>query len=1600
MTHMNDDSIKQKQAIIKAVVDSSKIKAKEINSFSSILYSGISSNEIAEMEKAKLTEFLKESWKEFQNRKEYNISVVPVHNKKEDLSYTQIIILNRNKPFLVDSITSLINGLGFNINFLIHPVIRVNRSKKGDLDSFSVPEVKQVDIEAESIVCIELQEYLEKEEVSDLKKSINNVLDDVRRSVKDWHKMRKKLTNALFDLDSRKLSCKKYSNIEIQSFLQWLDRGYFTFLGYREYDLDKKGYANLTDALGLLKNFKQSLFTGSVKDDQMIVQERMMKDISPFDITKTLRNSTVHRAVSMDVIRVAKVDKDGNIIGERQFFGLFTSAVYNRSIRDIPLLRQKVQNVLSKSNVAADWHDGKALTHIMESFPRDELFQIDEEKLLKTTQSIVQLQERQRVALYMRQDKLGHIISCLVYVPRDRYTSDLRQKFSGILEKSLEAKTLSFHTEIGGNLSFARVNFILSPRSLKTKTKVSLKNLESDLESASMRWEDLFIKQAKKEFLRSQSKKMIEQYVHAFPTSYQESFSVESAFADIGFAEKALQENKLKIQFYDFKNKGKPEFLLKLYNPGSAIVLSSIMPILENMGLRVITESPYSLKVGKEGANIWMHCFRTQFRVECSSFIFDDIADNFVECLNKVWQGEAENDCFNALVVETGLDWRQISLLRAYYKYLRQIHFSFEKDFVKDTFSQHPKITLSLVHLFESLFNLETKMLAKETVQKKISAIKSSLERVSSANSDHVFRSFLNLITVTIRTNYYRKDKSGHHRNFLSFKFNSAEITGLVRPRPAYEIYVYSSWMEAIHLRGGKVARGGIRWSDRSEDYRTEVLGLLKAQMVKNSVIIPVGAKGGFIIKKSLDGMTYPERQKEAIHCYKTMIRGLFDVTDNLVNGKIESPEGVRCLDDADHYLVVAADKGTATFSDIANEVAAEYNFWIGDAFASGGSVGYDHKKMGITAKGAWVSVMRHFRELGVNTQKDPFSVVGVGDMSGDVFGNGMLLSKKIKLIASFNHLHIFIDPNPDLEKSYKERSRLFKLPRSSWGDYDQSCLSKGGMIIDRASKKVKLTPEVSAILSFHKSEVTPNELIQVLLKAHVDLLWFGGIGTFIKSEDESHHDVGDRVNDAIRVNASDLRCKVVGEGANLGVTQRARIEYSLGGGFINTDAIDNSAGVDTSDHEVNIKILLQDPKIKKTLSEGKRKTLLTSMTDHIAELVLRNNYLQSQAVSMVHSRGYRVLGRQSRLMRSIEKMGKLDRDVEYLPNEKSLSKRTLSRTGLSRPEIAVLLAYGKIFAYEQIIESSLPKNKFLKHTLYDYFPENINKKYAASIDKHPLRDEIISTNIANSLVNRVGPTFLNEMMDISGAKLTEVIHAYLVVKESFGLESFWTDIEGLDYKIPADIQMQMLIDIVELIEKNVLWLLHKNKSLDLEGCVKLYSKKVNELHKCAGKNLSSIVSLAISKKQDGYKQKQVPAEIAEKFSELNLMNYAYLLIDLSISTKVGIEKTSQMFHKIGDRLGIDWLLSELKKQSSENTWTKKALYNLRDQLIEIKDKICFKLLTHYKDLSMDEAIETWLRQNNYLAEKTEEVLESLKDNDKIDPTMLYVAVRQLASLV
>jgi glutamate dehydrogenase len=1477
---------------------------------------------------------------------------------------TNLMLVCKNSAFIVDSILSFLTQRGYHIETSLHPIIDSPNHLKND--KFL-------------LLSIELREYLDKDEQKCLKDHIESILQDIHKAVCDWQAMRQKINDAVFDIDYGKSAFDGQEKLEIQGFLQWLDRGYFTFLGYRDYDLN----GHLVESLGVLKNTSDCLFSKSQSFKSPLL------DKSSFFITKTQALSTVHRLVPMDVILIKKFDENGKTIGERQFFGLFTSSVYNRSIEDIPLLRKRAETLLNTYGLESNGHTGKILLHVLESLPRDEFFQADMDFLLKTTRAIIDLKERQQLALFIRKDPLGHIVSCLTYVPRDRFSSGLREKFSEILSSKFQGSVISFKTEMGGDLAFARVHFLIAADPLAAK-KVEIQALTKCLHDASLTWEDVL----KEELIKAKGPKaytIAKKLSGVFSVSYKEAFVPEEALKDIDTIEKDLEEKAFAIRLY--QNKNLPRLSLKLYQKETPIVISDVLPILENMGLRVISETSYSVQEFKGSSKVWIHHFALESSVALDAKDLEKLQDNFKACLFGLWDDQIENDSLNTLIFTAQLAWRDIVLLRAYFKYLRQINFAFDVDTVSRTLGNHAALVKNFILLFYEQFDPKIKGSRESSIKALLKKIDGQLKDVLNSNEDRILRVFLNLILSTLRTNYFIKD-----RGYISLKLDGKKIMNLPLPKPAFEVFVYSPWMEAIHLRGGKVARGGIRWSTRP-DFRKEILDLMKAQMVKNTVIIPVGAKGGFVIKTPMDHLSFEDRQKHAIFCYQTMIRGLLDVTDNLLNGRPVTPKDVHPLDEKDPYLVVAADKGTATFSDIANALSADYQFWLGDAFASGGSVGYDHKKMAITSRGAWVAVSRHFREMGLNVQEDPFTVVGVGDMSGDVFGNGMLLSKKIKLIGAFNHTHIFLDPTPDMDKSFAERKRLFNLPRSNWDQYDLSALSKGGMIIDRAEKSVTLTPQVKKLFKFKKSTATPQEIIQTLLKAEVDLLWFGGIGTFVKATTELHEQAGDRINDDLRINGEDLRCKVIGEGANLGMTQRARIEYAARGGRLNTDAIDNSAGVDCSDHEVNIKILLENDTIKKHMSFEKRTKLLEQMTDDVAALSLRNNYLQTQAISMIQKRGHAVIGRQGRFIRTVEKIGKLNRDIEYLPTDKELDNFRINRKGLTRPEISVLLAYGKIFTFEQVLGSSLPDLPFLHKDLWAYFPSVLQTKFKHEIEGHPLKREIIATLVANNLVNRMGPTFVNEMLDLANATIEEVIYAYLIVRESFDLSAHWKDIERLDYQVSSSTQYMMFLETIDLVERCTLWLLrHRQKTLHVDTDIQTFSKGIKSLMACMDESISGFSLLKKNHAQMTFLKQGVPADLAKRMSSLSLMTLGFGIINRAQTINVPLKAAAHAFFQIHERFSIDWFLERM--DGGDNSWTKRALYGMRDQLLEANEKLMESVLREYPKESPENAFKHWCEKRPKRVEKMDDLIREIKSLDKVDLSMIFVFAHHLEEMV
>ncbi|RMD62083.1 MAG: NAD-glutamate dehydrogenase, partial [Alphaproteobacteria bacterium] len=1263
-------------------------------------------------------------------------------------SHTVVEIINDDMPFLVDSVTAALERLEAEVHLVIHPILSLVRDNAGRLVRLCDPGPRPEGAIGESFMHVQISEQ-PSERHAEIRTTLESVLVDVRAAVEDWPAMRARMQQIIADLETAPPPLPGDEISEGIAFLKWLDDDHFTYLGYREYRFEEEGGVAVARVLpdsgaGILRSPEVSVFDGlrnlgSLPPD---VQD-FVKQPELLRVTKANRRSTVHRPVHMDTVAIKSFDDRGRVTGERLFIGLFTSVAYSRSPRAIPLLRQKIDRVFARAGFAPESHDGKALLHILETYPRDELFQATEDEIYETAMGILHLQERQRIALFVRRDRFERFVSCLVFVPRDRYDTNLRLKFQSILAEAYQGSVAAYTTNLS-DAALARLHIIIKTTPGRIPD-VSVEELERKLVEAGRSWADRLRQALIEDCGEEKGLRLLHRYARAFPAAYLERFNEQAAVFDVARIEEALARGDLAMNLYRPIEAAENELRFKLYVRGTQVPLSDVLPMLENMGLKVISEVPFEIRpAGIDGA-VWMHDFLMRIESEVAVEV-GAIRDAFHETFAEVWHGTIENDGFNRLVLLAGLRAREVMILRAYCKYLRQAAIPFSQAYMEQTLARNPHIARRLVDLFLALFGadaLNADAQAREAAAKKIvAAIEEALEAVSNLDEDRIIRRFLNAIQSTVRTNFAQRAPDGGSKAYLAIKFDSRNLEELPLPKPFREIFVYSPRVEGVHLRFGMVARGGLRWSDRREDFRTEILGLAKAQQVKNAVIVPVGSKGGFVVKRPpAPAAGRDALLEEGIACYKTFISGLLDLTDNLKDGKVVPPPRTVRRDGDDPYLVVAADKGTATFSDIANEVSAAYGFWLDDAFASGGSAGYDHKKMGITARGAWEGVKRHFREIGKDIQNETFTVIGVGDMSGDVFGNGMLLSRRIKLVGAFNHLHIFVDPDPDPETSWAERKRLFDLPRSAWSDYDAKLISKGGGVFDRKAKSIKPTPEMKKLFGITEDRLTPNELIRAMLKADVELLWFGGIGTYVKAGHESHLDAGDRSNDAVRVNAGELRCKVIGEGANLGMTQRARIEYALAGGRLNTDFIDNSAGVDCSDHEVNIKILLGAVEAAGDMTRKQRNKLLVDMTDEVAALVLRDNYLQTQSLSVSSALGAHILDRLARYMRVLEKSGRLDRAIEFLPDDETIAERQAMGIGLTRPELAVLLAYAKITLYDELLSSDLPDDPDTEHELLSYFPTPLQERFADWIAQHRLRREIIATVMTNDIVNRVGIT-------------------------------------------------------------------------------------------------------------------------------------------------------------------------------------------------------------------------------------------------------------------
>ena len=1546
----------------------------------------------------------------FAERRKPEIAQVRVYNPRIEehgwrSSHTIVEIVNDDMPFLVDSVTAGLGRFEAEVHLVIHPIITVARNARGKLTALGESGAAPDGARDESLMHVEITE--QPEELHDkIRANLEGILQDVRYAVADWRTMGERCRTLIAELAEAPPKLPKDELDQGIAFLKWLDDDHFTYLGYREYVFQgkgKKAIARVDEAsgLGILRDQGYTVFDGLrdlgglPRDVQDFVHRPVL-----LRITKANRRATVHRPVYMDTIAVKTFDKAGKVVGERLFIGLFTSMAYSRSPHQIPLMREKVERTVARAGLAPSSHDGKALLHILDTYPRDELFQIHEDELADIAMGILHLQERQRVALFMRRDPFERFVSCLVYVPRDRYDTNLRMKFQAILEAAFDGSMVAYNTHLTDE-ALARLHVIVKTQQGAIPA-IDHSALEAKLVEASRSWVDRLEEALIEARGEEQGIRCARRFGKGFPASYLDQFNEHAAVFDISRVEQTLESGELALNLYRPLEAEAGELHFKIYNAGRAVSLSDILPMLENMGLRVNSEVPFAVRPKDRDSAVWIHDFSTEI-ADAEGLDLSELRGKFHDAFARVWRGEMDNDGFNKLVLKAGLDARAVIVLRAYCKYLRQARIPFSQDYMEDTLARNPAIARLLVRLFMARFDPDAGDGSDQEAARIAKEIRSLLEEVGNLDEDRIIRRFLNVIESTVRTNYFQSAADGTPKSYLSFKLNSQNIDELPLPRPFREISVYSPRVEGVHLRFGMVARGGLRWSDRREDFRTEILGLAKAQQVKNAVIVPVGSKGGFVVKHPPS----PEAGREAfvnegIACYQTFIRGLLDITDNLKAGGLVPPPRVRRHDGDDPYLVVAADKGTATFSDIANGVSADYGHWLDDAFASGGSAGYDHKKMAITARGAWESVKRHFREIGKDIQSHDFTCIGVGDMAGDVFGNGMLLSKHIRLLAAFNHLHIFVDPDPDPAQSWAERKRLFDLPRSAWSDYGAELISKGGGIFDRRAKSITTSPEMKRLFALRKDKVTPNELIHAMLKSDTELLWFGGIGTYVKARSESHADVGDRANDGLRIDASELKAKVIGEGANLAMTQRARIEYGLGDGRLNTDSIDNSAGVDCSDHEVNIKILLGDIEAAGDMTRKQRNRLLVKMTDEVADLVLRDNYLQTQAITITHRLGIHLLDRLARFMRTLERADLLSRAIEFLPDDEVVLERQKLGIGLSRPEISVLLSYAKIVLYDELLESDLPDDPYLEEDLREYFPTPLRKIYAQQIASHRLRREIVATVTTNDVVNRVGITFIHEAREKTGMPSAEIARAYMVGCAIFGMRGLWAEIEALDNKVPADLQGAMLIEAGRLLERETVWFLREvGTPLDVQGQIEAYRSGVSELIDGFESIISETDRNFLAERTAGYVQQGAPEALSRRIARLPLLAPVCDIVRIARAAKLAVLEVAATYFAIGARFGFDWLRRAAGQLPTDSVWDKLAVTAVIDDLFGHQSELTTKVVNSGGKLSAAEAIiDDWAQARRPQVMRTEQLLGELQTAGTPDLAMLAVTNRQLKSMV
>ena len=1462
--------------------------------------------------------------------------------------HTVVQIVHDNMPFLVDSVTMAINRCNRTAHWVVHPLMSVMRDAQGKVQgvtSAAAAAATGKTDPVESVILVECDRIVSAADQQVLIDELQRVLGDVRSAVQDWHPMLER-AQAMAEAAAAVSTLSPSGRQEGVDFLRWLEDRHFTFLGARDYDLKRDGdavslVARPHTGLGILRGSVQTTETRLPPEAVALLESNEL-----VLVTKAMTRATVHRPAWLDYVAVKRFDEDGQVIGEARFLGLYTATAYLAPVTAIPQIRSRVAAVMHAAGVVPDSHAAKSLQSILDAYPRDELFQIDTATLTEHAVGILRLQERQRTRLFVRRDPFGRFTSAIVFVPRDRFNTELRIKIGNELMAALDGQSIEF-TPMLTDSPQARIHYLVRARTT-APSNVNLPALEARIARLTQRWQD----DCTSEMLRSHGEgpglALAHRFAQAFPTGYREDFAPAVAAEDADILAGLSAATPLAVKLYRPLNAETGMLRFKMYNTAK-VALSDSLPVLERMGARVLDEHPYDIGSNKEGSTLWIHDLGLQLSTDAD---LATVKSRFEDLFTQAWRGEVESDNLNKLVLNTTLDARAITVLRAYTRYFKQLGFAFSQSYIESTLHHHPAITQLIIELFMARFDPGFDGDRDAGQKQLLQTIETELRRVESLEEDRILRQFVATIAATLRTNAWQRNASGQSKPYISFKVNPREIPGVPEPKPLYEIWVYSPRMEGIHLRMGRVARGGMRWSDRREDFRTEILGLVKAQQVKNTVIVPVGSKGGFFPKNSPPVSERDAWMAEGIACYKYLISGMLDVTDNIVKGAVVPPLNVVRHDGDDPYLVVAADKGTATFSDIANGVSAEYGFWLGDAFASGGSVGYDHKKMGITARGAWEAVKRHFRTVNHNTQTTPFTVAGIGDMSGDVFGNGMLLSEHIRLVVAFDHRHIFVDPAPDTARSFAERQRLFNLPRSSWDDYDKSLISEGGGVYPRSAKWIPLSPQARAVLGVQAEELAPVEVLRAILKAPVDLLYNGGIGTYVKASFETHAQVGDKASDAFRVNGSDLRCKVMAEGGNLGCTQMGRVEFAQKGGLIYTDAIDNSAGVDCSDHEVNIKILLGAIVEAGDLTLKQRNDLLASMTDEVGQLVLQDNYFQTQALDIAGHRPMYVLDGQQRLMQWLEGGKRLNRAIEFLPTDDEIARRRGQKRGLTAPESAVLMAYAKMAVFDDLLTSNLPEDPFYNRALKAYFPQVLTEKFSTAIAAHPLKREIIATYITNTVLNRTGATFINFLAAESAAATADVVRAFTLAREVFDLEPLWDRLDALDYQVDAKLQLDLLSKLIAIAQRASRWILRiRAQGSDMPTLIQRYQPAARELR-------AHLVDWLPASAQTGWQQASAALVVAgveaTLAQNLTALEYIFPALDLEELVQTGhtsLESAARAYFDVETELGLSQWRVQINRLPTDTLWQTQARGSARDDVYSIARQITLGQLTRKEDL-------------------------------------------------